>query len=317
MLRSSVIGIGLAITVLAFQVGGCSSGGGSGGKGGSAGSSTPGAGGSSTPGAGGSSTPGAGGTSTPGAGGSGGSSTPGAGGSGGSSTPGAGGTAGGTAGSGAGGTAGSGTAGSGAGGTAGSGAGGTAGSGAGGTAGSGAGGTAGSGAGGTAGSGTGGAGGTPNFGLPSCAASVAKNGVCIATDQQLCYKTCGPSNVGRKSETCGPGADGGMTYAEMAGCSYDPAGTYSCYKIPTTANAACPLDTTTGLPATPMGSAACAVADPCVVCNSSGGLAGGNYMDSSGAKAGFCVCVANKWTCASTSAWPCGGAPIANNPGCQ
>jgi hypothetical protein len=309
MLRSSVIGIGLAITVLAFQVGGCSSGGGSGGKGGSAGSSTPGAGGSSTPGAGGSSTPGAGGTSTPGAGGSGGSSTPGAGGSGGSSTPGAGGTAGGTAGSGAGGTAGSGTAGSGAGGTAGSGAGGTAGSGAGGT--------AGSGAGGTAGSGTGGAGGTPNFGLPSCAASVAKNGVCIATDQQLCYKTCGPSNVGRKSETCGPGADGGMTYAEMAGCSYDPAGTYSCYKIPTTANAACPLDTTTGLPATPMGSAACAVADPCVVCNSSGGLAGGNYMDSSGAKAGFCVCVANKWTCASTSAWPCGGAPIANNPGCQ
>jgi hypothetical protein len=301
MLRSSVIGIGLAITVLAFQVGGCSSGGGSGGKGGSAGSSTPGAGGSSTPGAGGSSTPGAGGTSTPGAGGSGGSSTPGAGGSGGSSTPGAGGTAGGTAGSGAGGTAGSGTAGSGAGGTAGSGAGGT----------------AGSGAGGTAGSGTGGAGGTPNFGLPSCAASVAKNGVCIATDQQLCYKTCGPSNVGRKSETCGPGADGGMTYAEMAGCSYDPAGTYSCYKIPTTANAACPLDTTTGLPATPMGSAACAVADPCVVCNSSGGLAGGNYMDSSGAKAGFCVCVANKWTCASTSAWPCGGAPIANNPGCQ
>jgi hypothetical protein len=27
--------------------------------------------------------------------------------------------------------------------------------------------------------------------------------------------------------------------------------------------------------------------------------------------------VANKWTCASTSAWPCGGAPIANNPGCQ
>jgi hypothetical protein len=293
MLRSSVIGIGLAITVLAFQVGGCSSGGGSGGKGGSAGSSTPGAGGSSTPGAGG--------TSTPGAGGSGGSSTPGAGGSGGSSTPGAGGTAGGTAGSGAGGTAGSGTAGSGAGGTAGSGAGGT----------------AGSGAGGTAGSGTGGAGGTPNFGLPSCAASVAKNGVCIATDQQLCYKTCGPSNVGRKSETCGPGADGGMTYAEMAGCSYDPAGTYSCYKIPTTANAACPLDTTTGLPATPMGSAACAVADPCVVCNSSGGLAGGNYMDSSGAKAGFCVCVANKWTCASTSAWPCGGAPIANNPGCQ
>jgi hypothetical protein len=290
MLRSSVIGIGLAITVLAFQVGGCSSGGGSGGKGGSAGSSTPGAGGSSTPGAGG--------TSTPGAGGSGGSSTPGAGGSGGSSTPGAGGTAGGTAGSGAGGTAGSGTAGSGAGGTAGSGAGGTAGSGAGGT--------AGSGAGGTAGSGTGGAGGTPNFGLPSCAASVAKNGVCIATDQQLCYKTCGPSNVGRKSETCGPGADGGMTYAEMAGCSYDPAGTYSCYKIPTTANAACPL-----------GSAACAVADPCVVCNSSGGLAGGNYMDSSGAKAGFCVCVANKWTCASTSAWPCGGAPIANNPGCQ
>jgi hypothetical protein len=66
-----------------------------------------------------------------------------------------------------------------------------------------------------------------------------------------------------------------------------------------------------------MGSAACTVADPCTVCNDMGGVAGGMYMDSSGLKAGFCVCVANKWTCASTTAWPCGGTPVANNPGCQ
>jgi hypothetical protein len=273
MLRSSVIGIGLAVTVLAFQVGGCSSGGSGGGKGGSAGTSSPGAGGNSSPGAGG--------NSSPGAGGSGGNSSPGAGGTGGSSSPGAGGSGGASAG-------------------------GTGGASAGGTGGASAGGTGGASAGGASGSG---AGGTPGFGLPSCASNVAKNGPCTATDQQLCYKTCGPSNVGRKSETCGPGADGGMTYTEMTGCAYDPLLDYACYKLPTAANAACP----TGIP---MGSASCTV-DACVVCNDMGGVAGGMYMDSSGAKQGFCVCAGGKWTCASNTAWPCGGTPVANNPGCQ
>jgi len=101
-----------------------------------------------------------------------------------------------------------------------------------------------------------------------------------------------------------------MTYAEMSGCSYDPAGTYACYKIPTTANAACP----TGVP---MGSAACTVTDSCTVCNDMGGIAGGMYMDSTSMKVGFCVCAGGKWACASNTAWPCGGTPVANNPGCQ
>src|SRR5665213_303551 len=29
-------------------------------------------------------------------------------------------------------------------------------------------------------------------GQPACASTVAKAGACAATDQQLCYKTCGP-----------------------------------------------------------------------------------------------------------------------------
>jgi hypothetical protein len=27
--------------------------------------------------------------------------------------------------------------------------------------------------------------------------------------------------------------------------------------------------------------------------------------------------VNSKWACASNTAWPCGGTPVANNPGCQ
>src|SRR5436190_36907 len=181
-------------------------------------------------------------------------------------------------------------------------------SGKGGTSGSSQGGTTGT-AGTTGAGGTGGTG-TAGFGQPLCASTVAKGSACTATDVQLCYKTCGPQNLGRKSETCSAGADGGMTYAEMSGCSYDPAGSYACYKVPTAANATCPAGA-------PMGSAACSVADPCTVCNDAGGVAGGMYMDSTSLKQGFCVCVANKWTCASNTAWPCGGTPVANNPGCQ
>jgi hypothetical protein len=101
-----------------------------------------------------------------------------------------------------------------------------------------------------------------------------------------------------------------MAYMEMTGCSYDPAGNYACYKIPTTANAECP----TGVP---MGGASCTVADACTVCNDMGGIAGGSYMDSTSTKQGFCVCASGKWACASNTAWPCGGTPTPNNPGCQ
>jgi len=147
-----------------------------------------------------------------------------------------------------------------------------------------------------------------------------KKGVpCTAADTQLCYNTCGPQSKGVKSETCTASADGGMTYAEMAGCSFDPAGNYACYKVPTAANTVCPAGATAGTYAMPMASSACTVADGCTLCNSLGGLATGQYLDSSSAmKQGFCICVGSKWSCASDTAWPCGTAATSqSNPGCQ
>jgi hypothetical protein len=253
MLRSSILGIGLAVAavVASIQVSGCGDSGGGGGAGstGSAGSSgtagSTGAGGTSS-GVGG--TTGGGGTST---------------GTGGSSTTG-------TAGTSATGTAGT---------------------------------TGGGGATGTAGT-------TGAFGQPACLGTVTKGGACAATDQQLCYKTCGPGSKGVKSETCT-----NAVYVEMDGCSFDPSMDYSCYKLPTTANAMCPAAATP-----PQAGQACTV-DMCNPCNSTGGLAGGKYKDSGGAeKTGWCVCQApngagnRTWTCASDVAWPC--TATGGSPGC-
>jgi hypothetical protein len=129
------------------------------------------------------------------------------------------------------------------------------------------------------------------------AATVAptKNGICIDTDPQLCYKTCGPNSIGFKSETCTAGV-----YVEQSGCSFLPDSDYSCYKIPTTVDATCPTDV-------PQASTVCTVAT-CTLCSVNGG-----YLDSSGAaKTGYCVCPApsaatgtSKWSCASSTAWPC------------
>ena len=159
---------------------------------------------------------------------------------------------------------------------------------------------------GTAGSVGTGTAGSGAVGQPSCTglttaagAEPTKGGACTATDPQLCYKTCGPEKSGAKSETC----TGGV-YAEMSGCSFDPAKDYSCFKIPAAANAACPTGT-------PKASDPCTV-DHCVLCNSTGGLPGGGYSDSGGAaKVGYCTCQlpnANgnrTWSCASDTAWPC------------
>jgi len=130
--------------------------------------------------------------------------------------------------------------------------------------------------------------------LTAAAALPTKGGVCTATDPQLCYKTCGPKSVGFKSETCLGG-----TYQEQTGCSFPTGIDYSCYKIPATIDPSCPTTV-------PQANTPCTVAD-CVPCNVNGG-----YNDSSGAaKTGYCVCPATaagtpgKWTCASTTAWPC------------
>jgi hypothetical protein len=155
--------------------------------------------------------------------------------------------------------------------------------------------------GGTTGTGgaTGAAGGS-GFGQPVCGntgagTAIAKSVACSSTDPQLCYKTCGPASIGVKSETCVAAA-----YMEMSGCSFDPSMNYSCYKIPATLDATCPTTA-------PQASTACTVAT-CVVCD-----VGGSYLDSKGAtQTGYCICQASgKWSCASTTAWPCPG-----NTGC-
>lgn len=156
--------------------------------------------------------------------------------------------------------------------------------------------------------GTAGTGGTTGDGLgPACppltlgGPNVTKGGACSLSDIQSCFKPCGPESVGMKSETCTNGV-----YLEMAGCSFDPARDYSCYRIPVTANAACPAGVT------PMAGGACAVA-PCMLCNSLGGVDGGHFLDASGAdKIGYCVCRADAsgaptWSCATTTSWPCPG----------
>jgi len=94
------------------------------------------------------------------------------------------------------------------------------------------------------------------FGEPACP-PVVRGNTCTPDDPQLCYKTCGPERTGVKALTCQVNG----TYSEMAGCTFDPTKDYSCYAIPSVANAVC-------LPgAMPQGSAACDV-DHCVLCNS-------------------------------------------------
>ena len=155
---------------------------------------------------------------------------------------------------------------------------------------------------GTASTGTAGSAATGSF-MPICdglmtAAAVAptKAGACNATDPQLCYKTCGPQGVGFKSETCTAGA-----YAEQTGCTFPDNGEYSCFKVPTAVDAACPAETITA-------SSACSVKS-CTPCADKTG----SYYDSKMTlKTGFCVCPEpstpggmSKWSCASNTAWPC------------
>jgi hypothetical protein len=127
-----------------------------------------------------------------------------------------------------------------------------------------------------------------------------KNGTCAPTDVQFCYTTCGPEKIGVKSETCQTSG----TYAEMSGCSFDPGREYACYKIPTTANAACPAG------ATPQPLQDCDV-PICTLCNDLGGRSAGAYFDGTTFKVGYCVCQPpnafgrRTWSCASDTAWPC------------
>lgn len=138
--------------------------------------------------------------------------------------------------------------------------------------------------------------------LTAAGAAPTKNGLCIDTDPQLCYKSCGPNSIGFKSETCTAGV-----YVEQSGCNFLPNTDYSCYKIPTTMDPSCP--TLVPQASTPCNGADAGVSVPtCTLCNVNGG-----YLDSSGAaKTGYCVCPTPsattgtaKWSCASSTAWPC------------
>ena len=63
-----------------------------------------------------------------------------------------------------------------------------------------------------------GTGGAAPSASPPASSTVIKGGACTPTDQQFCYKTCGPEKTGVKTETCTTAG----TYAEMSGCSFDP-----------------------------------------------------------------------------------------------
>jgi hypothetical protein len=146
-------------------------------------------------------------------------------------------------------------------------------------------------------------GGAP-FGQPACPSGVAHAAACMP-DVPFCYKACGPEGVGVKSETCQIGGNNAGTYAEMSGCVFDPSRDHSCYKIPTTANAVCPTGVTI------QASTACDIPE-CTLCNSLGGVTGGNFADTTGAaRPGYCLCQppnaagVRTWSCASDFMWPC------------
>ncbi len=131
---------------------------------------------------------------------------------------------------------------------------------------------------------------------PVCSVSVAKGNACTDATGTACYKTCGPSSVGYKSEICQGGS-----YVEQANCSFPVGPDYSCYKIPAHLPAECPAGTI------PQANQSCQVAQ-CIACW--GGPTGTpTYADSTGTqKNGYCVCAdAGTWTCGSFTAWPCPG----------
>jgi hypothetical protein len=163
--------------------------------------------------------------------------------------------------------------------------------------------------GGTSGTGTGATAGTgvvhppthPDF-SPACfltltgaGEEIMKGTPCTAADPKLCYRPCGPNQVGWKTETCLAGV-----YAE-GDCTFPEDQTYECYAIPAQIDAsAC------GLTAPPSATDEC-TAPPCMSCNYDG-----FYQDTgSDVKEGYCICRepdaegVRRWTCASATAWPC------------
>jgi hypothetical protein len=141
----------------------------------------------------------------------------------------------------------------------------------------------------------------PNF-SPACfqftsssGEEILKGTPCTAEDPKVCYRPCGPNQVGWKTETCTAGV-----YAE-GDCTFPEDKDYACYTIPDDIDeAAC------GVTEPPTATAPCD-APLCMSCNLDG-----FYQDSGNdLKEGFCSCRepdaggVRRWTCASGVAWPC------------
>ena len=128
---------------------------------------------------------------------------------------------------------------------------------------------------------------------PRCEDEVIKGSACTAASIPVCYRSCGPDNLGSKSETCQSGS-----YVEQSGCSF-PKRDYSCYQVPSSLPPSCPSSSV------PRGGQACQ-SPACTACFG-GSAQNPLYEDSTGArKSGYCVCSdARIWTCASLPSWPC------------
>jgi len=141
----------------------------------------------------------------------------------------------------------------------------------------------------------------PDF-LPPCYLSTTQAGdeilkgtPCTSADVKVCYRPCGPSQVGWKKEQCKAGV-----YAEED-CLFPEDMDFSCYRIPDVIDeAAC------GVTAPPAATGEC-TAPLCMPCNFEG-----SYQDTGAdVKEGYCTCRepdaegVRRWTCASTMAWPC------------
>jgi hypothetical protein len=141
---------------------------------------------------------------------------------------------------------------------------------------------------------------------------VAKREPCTEEDQQVCWKTCGPMNIGFKQLTCSGGA-----YVEDSQCIFDPHADFSCFAIPE------PEDVHPDCPTTeaeaPRHNEACTL-PPCRVCGGNTYEQTTGYRNSSEGllKPGYCVCrpavyaedgtelSSQKWQCATMgTAWPC------------
>ena len=145
------------------------------------------------------------------------------------------------------------------------------------------------GSGGTVGTGgamdAGGGGSGGGFGEPACLPKVAQGAACTADGSAVLLQAVRPPKApASKSETCRRPA--GST-PRWPAARYDPTRDYSCYRIPTVANAGLRANGATGA----VRRGVLRSCPSCRPCNSRGGIAGGMYIDAGGAaKIGYCVC---------------------------